>query len=301
MLQLIPGKSFSIIRQLDNVNDTNVYYVQAVVRNAATDAVLATVNLTSKGNQRFSSPYQVPADTSGTGMYISITSSVYTDSGYTQLSQTYATEDAEYLILQPAISTYGNGGTTIVDYDKIRKFISDIKFPGIPNYDKEFTEMRKYHVQNVQNLDGMRNHIEERINDIPKYDDKDIRKELSSVRKDMQLMASNHERRISELTDLHKRHISELKDHFNSVIKSSNSSVEKALKQNTESGDNFTGTHAKKMDEFTGTHAKKMDEINENYKKLYNLFDTFVGSAPLEKPKEEKNTMDMRVRKLLGI
>jgi len=285
-MNLVPNTTYTLIRQLANPTDTQTYYVQAVVRNIITGKTIKTINLVNQGGQRFTAPYQVPADTSGQGTYISICTYVFDDAGYSVPDGNYETEDKEYLIIQPPVSTYGNGGTTIVDYDKIKKYISDIKFPGIPTYDKEFRNIKEYHEGRFKELGDRIGKI-----DFPKYDDKDLRKEITVIRREMQSMAVEHSKNLSDMGEIHNKRIAELKEHFNSVIKSSNSSVEKALKSNTESADNFTGTH-----------AKKMDEINENYKKLYNLFAGFVGSAPLEKPKEEKQDSSMiRARKLLGI
>ncbi len=85
-LVLQPQKSFTVVRQIANHLDSATYYVRAVIRNAYTDELIETLDLTSRGSQRFSKNWQVPADPSGEGFYISIVTSVYTDSGYTTKS-----------------------------------------------------------------------------------------------------------------------------------------------------------------------------------------------------------------------
>lgn len=82
---LQPQSSFPIVRQIANHLDATVYYVRAVVRDAD-GTTIATVDLASKGSQRYQTRYRVPVDSSGQGAYISIITSVYTDAGYTTKS-----------------------------------------------------------------------------------------------------------------------------------------------------------------------------------------------------------------------
>ena len=80
-LTLQPQASFTLVRQIANHTDSSTYYVRAVIRNAYTDELISTLDLTDRGSQRFSKNWQVPADPSGEGFYLSIVTSVYTDSG----------------------------------------------------------------------------------------------------------------------------------------------------------------------------------------------------------------------------
>ena len=162
------------------------------------DKILATVNLTSKGSQRFTAPYQVPADTSGLGTYISIVTSVYTDSGYSQLSQTYSTVEHTYVVIQPPLSTMGNGGTS-VDYDKIKKFVDNIKFPGIPVYDEHFTKLQTY---TDGRFNEIKKHVEDKIGSIPqpeKYDDKNTKEGISLLQVELRLAREELKRRTEEI------------------------------------------------------------------------------------------------------
>ena len=95
-MQLAPNTTFAIVRQIEDHTDSATYYVQAVIRNAQTDALIATVNLTDQGSRRFSKNWQVTADASGQGFYISILTSVYTNSGYTTKSQNYGDKMETY-------------------------------------------------------------------------------------------------------------------------------------------------------------------------------------------------------------
>ncbi len=111
MLQLSPAESFPIVRVLKDPSDTATHYVQAVIRDATTDALLATVNLDDKGNRRFQKVWKVIwDDTYGKGKYLVITTSVYDDSEYTTLSPNYAEEADTYLVQQRWDLSLGQGG-----------------------------------------------------------------------------------------------------------------------------------------------------------------------------------------------
>lgn len=119
---LRPQRNFTVVRQLANHLDTSTYYVRAVIRDAFTDEILATLDLDDKGSQRFSKNWQVVADPSGLGREISIVTSVYTDSGYTTKSENYGDEENSHLIEDARIGGMGGGG---VDYYVIRKIIQE--------------------------------------------------------------------------------------------------------------------------------------------------------------------------------
>lgn len=121
-LVLQPQASFTIVRQIPNHLDANTYYVQAVIRNAYTDAIIETVQLTSRGAQRFSKNWTVPADPSQQGFYVSIVTSVYTDSGYTTKSGDYGDDENTYLV-QERVMTLMRGGS--LDAFTVRRIIKE--------------------------------------------------------------------------------------------------------------------------------------------------------------------------------
>lgn len=121
-VQLKPQQSFTVVRQIANHTDSGTYYVRAVIRNAYTDDLIATLDLTSRGSQRFSKNWQVPADSSGQGFYISIVTSVYTDSGYTTKSENYGDEENTHLVAELWPHGRGGGG---VDYFTIRRIVKE--------------------------------------------------------------------------------------------------------------------------------------------------------------------------------
>lgn len=124
-MQLSPTETFILTRQLDDPADTNTYYVRCIIRNAKTDATIATVNLTNKGNGRFRGEWQVTADISGQGYYITITSYVYTDASYTTESNNCRRFEQQYLVQDRFARMGGGGGGVKVNYDKIRVMIAE--------------------------------------------------------------------------------------------------------------------------------------------------------------------------------
>ena len=121
MLQLNPREHFYIVRQIPDPGDTVTYYVRATIRNSKDDTIIDVVNLTDRGGQRFSKIWDVCPDVSGLGLYIDITTNVYTDSGYTTLSTVYGSDTQTYLVLARAQHFGGSG----VNYDSIRKIIKE--------------------------------------------------------------------------------------------------------------------------------------------------------------------------------
>lgn len=105
---LRPQTTFTIVRQIEDHTDPATYYVRAVIRNAYSDTIIATVNLNDKGSQRFTYNWTVPNDP-GNGLWVSIITSVYTDSGYTTKSPSYGDHANTYLVERLRIS--GGGGT----------------------------------------------------------------------------------------------------------------------------------------------------------------------------------------------
>lgn len=126
-MQLNPRESFTIVRQIEDHTDSATYYVRAVIRNAKTDALIETINLTDRGSLRFSESWLVPADGSGQGFWVSILTSVYTDSGYTTKSENYGDKMETYLVQDRVNVNLGGigGGGSDIDYKRIQKMIDE--------------------------------------------------------------------------------------------------------------------------------------------------------------------------------
>jgi hypothetical protein len=132
-MQLHPREQFTLTRQLNDPAIVTTFYVRAVIRNAKTDTVIDTVNLTDKTGQRFTKQWLVPADPSGQGFWISIVTSVYTDSGYTTKSTDYGDEACSYLVQERYVFNPNYPVGPDIDYKKIKKMIDEaIKKIEIP-------------------------------------------------------------------------------------------------------------------------------------------------------------------------
>lgn len=141
---LQPASAFPLVRQIGNHTDATTYYVRAVIRNAAGD-IIDTVNLASQGNQRYQTSWRVPADTSGQGAYISVVTSVYTDSGYTSKSENYGDEETTFLIFDRVMPAMRGGSGGGIDSRTLRRVISE-ELAKLPTPEKpervELPEMR---------------------------------------------------------------------------------------------------------------------------------------------------------------
>lgn len=134
MIQTIqPREYFPISRMLPDPNDSATYYLRAVVRNATSGVTLSTVNLLTQGNHIYANSYQAPADSSGRGLFITITTTVYTDSGYTTKSAIHAEESDTFVVYDrfnfaQIISNIVNSLQTgnDVDYKKIKKIFREV-------------------------------------------------------------------------------------------------------------------------------------------------------------------------------
>ena len=149
-MQLIPNRIFTVVRQIGNHTDTGTYYVRAIIRNAYTDEILATLDLEDKGGLRFKKDWRVPAETSGLGSFISIVTSVYVADDYVTKSENYSDEEHTYLWaeLSSVVGSGGQGFSEKFDYRRIESIVAKgiatipapEPFPEIPT-PKEY-EMR---------------------------------------------------------------------------------------------------------------------------------------------------------------
>lgn len=126
MLKLNPGTNFPIVRKLGDPSDSSTNYVQAVVRNATTGATLATINLTDAGNRRFTGFFAVG---SVEDWFFDVTTTVYTDSGYSSISTVYAEENETYHVLtslSPQLQNVALQGMGLdINYNKIKQMIDE--------------------------------------------------------------------------------------------------------------------------------------------------------------------------------
>lgn len=138
---IAPQKQFLIERHLNNPSDTATYYCRATIINSVTGATIDSFNLTDNGGKYFSKLWITPADVSGSGLQITISTTVYDDSGYSTESVVYGTSKQTYIVKDLAgarlFGGYAGPGdrTPSVDYEKIKRIVLEI-IKGIPPADK---------------------------------------------------------------------------------------------------------------------------------------------------------------------
>ena len=150
-MQLFFNKNFTVVRQIPDHTDLTTYYVRAVIRNAFTDEIIATLDLDSKGSQRYKKDWIVPRHSSGEPYYISIVTSVYTDSGYTTKSASYGDDENTYQVID--FSTVKSGGVGNGGGSLSRRDIKDVIQDEI---EKIMDKMDSNHKMMMEsNMDGM--------------------------------------------------------------------------------------------------------------------------------------------------
>lgn len=148
---------------------------------------------------RFTYNWQVPSDSSGAGHYISITTSVYTDSGYTTKAENYADVYSIYLVqerMNPILA--GGGGGADIDYKRVRKIVEEVVSAKVADIPKpEPVELPNINLQPVLNtLSGLRNDIQ--AIDIPKVDLSGVEYRLELLQRAIE---SIPETNLSPITD----------------------------------------------------------------------------------------------------
>lgn len=149
MYQLQQGEQFPIVHLLGDPTDTGTYYVRAVIRDPIANTTVETVDLTDRTGGTFSKNYSVPSG----HRYLTITKSVYTDSGYTTLAPTYPISSDLYLIEQRwsrAAGGVGGGGGDI-STSKIRAIVQEEIKPFV-EFEKRIEEKLVMFAEAVQNI-----------------------------------------------------------------------------------------------------------------------------------------------------
>lgn len=221
MIQLQPKEFFTVVRQIADPTDETTYYVRAVIRKSSDDSILATLDLTDNGSQRFTGDWQVVEDSSNEGFLIDITTTVYTDSGYTTKSENYTIENNTYLVQQRWNSFLGGGGggggldiTKNQLKEIIKGEIEKIKMPEMKETDlsniskdlefivKSFKELKIPEPEKVdytsifKTLNRVSEEIKTKIDNIPAPEKLDLnpiieanREENNKLAKDLKVMA----------------------------------------------------------------------------------------------------------------
>lgn len=128
MITINPTEVFPLTYLIKDHTDSATYYVQSVIRDAKTNATIDTVNLTNRGNRRFMTLWKAPIDNAySSGKFVTVTTTVYTDSGYTTKSENHYEEFDQYLIQQrweQQFSGGGSGASTLKEED-LRRILAE--------------------------------------------------------------------------------------------------------------------------------------------------------------------------------
>lgn len=186
---LEPQTDFYIYRVLANPSDTATYYVRATIYDARTRDVLDIVDLERHTGQEYSKKWRTVADTSGLGREIVIVTKVYTDPGYTTLSDRYGQQSNTHIIKQTNVIM---GGGTEVNYKKIesliKKEVSKIKIPKPEKVDLSRIEREMFSIQ--KQIDEVRADVSAIY--IPKPEkQKDYSNQISSIQTQVKSLKSD--------------------------------------------------------------------------------------------------------------
>lgn len=118
---LTPSSPYTLSYYITDHTDPTAYFVQAVVYDAATGAVLDTQNLVQQATNShwYSKVAQAPGDPSGHGRRILVVATAYQDSGYTIKSPLYQQQPENYIVVAPGAGLSLGGGGGQIDYRMI--------------------------------------------------------------------------------------------------------------------------------------------------------------------------------------
>ena len=165
--QISPGDNFDIFYFVRNPNDSTTYYVQAVVYDVRTGAILQTVNLTqaTTNSRLFIKTLQAPADPSGYGRNVVAIATVYTDAGYTTKSTDYEEQEQYFLVRAVMPDLVGGGGG--VDYRHVREMMQAELKPVLDKLNEPEPE-EQAETDSLQSLYGAIGALQREVNRIPK-------------------------------------------------------------------------------------------------------------------------------------
>lgn len=218
---LIPGTTHIITWTKQNLQDTNTYYVKAVIRNARTNTTLGTVTLTDLGSSnRFSGEWIVPQDERGFGVEISIVKTIYEDSSYSTVSAVYGAWEDRYLIFDLASRSTPNGGGfggQVVDYEAIARIVKktvQAELQSLPKPEKQDLSTV------VIEIDGKQASLLERIKTLfaqNKQKELDISPIVQSL-KTIEKKQSALEKTISEIPNTVQSSVKQVEERMNNSV-----------------------------------------------------------------------------------
>ena len=281
---LQPREYFTIVRHLPDPADTNTSYVKAIIKNSRTGVTLDTLTLVESGanTHRFTKDYQVPADVSGLGFYIDITTEVYTDSGMTTKSAVYGEDNNTYLVFDRT-KRIGGGGGLDVDYKRINKIVTEAM--------KAIEKAEAPEVNLAPVMDELRAIKETCMGiEMPEQEKVELSPVLMAI-KDTQtaILKSIDSKEVTESTDLSPvlDAISRVEGTINDATSTQGAKLDKTLSM-------FENLLAKFTKTFNEDYPQLSEALDALIKKMREAF-LYVNSTPTNKVNPED-----RVKKLTG-
>ena len=266
-MEIRPGFSRPIIRQLQNTTETDTYYVRAVIRETLTGTVIKTVDLTDEGSYRFKYNWTVPSYSNET--YIDISTTVYIDSGYTQISGYYGTTNETDVIRGQSFGGAG-GGIGYGDIEKIvRQEIAKIKIP----------EQKKVDLSKIEKDIAL---LMKAINDKPITEKTDIKPILDELKR-LDLAVKGIKMPITDLTNTTEA----IKQATGAI-----SDLKEAINDDNEKKSGVLAQMQAILDKMKPFFFDQMDELMskvDSMKKAYRKVDVLI-TKPLKDYEDEDNS-----------
>lgn len=274
--QIQPQTNFPISRLLPDLGDNVTYYVQAVVRNASTNATIATVNLASVGSRIWASLWYTPQDSSGRGLYITITTVAYTDSAYTAPSLNYSPESSTYILYDQFHQLQGLAtqlsallGGEMIDYKKIRKIMKEV----VATIELEEIEQIDY----TPELKALGNDLKQAIGaiempDMPEYEQTD----LSPLKEHISGVEARIHNRFDKLPEPEKLDLSPVLDRFDKY------NFEDKLKKVDDASE--------LLNEMSDRLSKTMPEMGKYFDEIISNLKDFLYTISKNEPKKPKKS-----------
>lgn len=123
---LTPGQPYTLSYYITDHTDPTSYFVQAIIYDAATGAIIDTENLVQQttNSHWYSKVAQAPADRSGHGRRILVVATAYQDSAYTVKSPLYQQQPENYIVAAPGAGLSLGGGGGSFDYQAIHDMLT---------------------------------------------------------------------------------------------------------------------------------------------------------------------------------
>lgn len=306
-IQIQPQQNFAIVRQLPDPSDSTTYYVRAVIRNAMTDTLIATVNLTDEGERRFIAVWKAIADISGQGTLISIRTSVYTDAAYSVISTTYTQEIETYLVLERfnpnvIVSALGpalGGGGADIDYKKIKEIFKDVLKEKIDPILKMLNDIEAEQGDDNEVIRQIRTAIVLATKDIksaiPEPQEKeevDLLPVINEVKASLStILKAIDNKEVTESSDL-----SPVLDAIKKVEDAQSPSIEAIDNMQKVFGD-FSDAIKEKLPEI----SKTVDEMNTKVKETMGMMFSAMALKQRDEPVKPKVDFKQRAKELAGI